>query len=142
MSHFAFGVLRARKNALRESAYSRCDVAWGGELQPTIVLEMLALSGKPEEGETAFSLFFSGDDTADELISPYRRDAASVLDEVLRMISWLEVERQSRRAELWLTEGYDDNFKEVRGSCIALQEYVVKLLAEASDLPSVRLILE
>jgi len=139
MSHFAFGVIEGARQPEREAIDPGSDVCWGISLQQKVVLEMLAAEGKPVPGETPFSLTGRGENHADSLISPYNVVHEQIVVRLCRIIAWLDEERAGGKAELWLTEGYDDTFKVTEGSVSELQKSVESLLSNAVEVPSLRL---
>jgi hypothetical protein len=115
------------------------DVCWGAALLQPVVLEMLEHHGLPTAQETPFSLTEAHGDNADGLVSPYRATRERILVRLNYILDWLEVERAGEGAELWLTEGYDDAFTELKGSKEKLYQAVQKALALSADAPSLRL---
>ncbi|HET9953379.1 MAG TPA: hypothetical protein VFQ61_02685, partial [Polyangiaceae bacterium] len=80
-----------------------------------------------------------GDDNADGLISPYQVERDAIVDNLNTVLAWLDRERTGRNAELWMTEGFDDSFRELRGSRQELFERAKEVLLQSVDVPSLRL---
>lgn len=138
MSHFVFGVVEGVRETTRQTLSESIQVTWGKSLQQAVVIEMLTYHGKPTLAETPFSLSLPGDDNADALVSPYQVGHERIIKNLRSMLTWLERERAGKGAELWVTEGYDDAFKEVDGSYQHLQHSVSTLLHETESVPSLR----
>ena len=139
MSHFVFGVVEGVRLPGRQKISDAVEVLWGQAFQQAVVVEMLEQCGKPTSEETSFSLGLAGEDNADSLVSPYQVDRDRTIENLIHALAWLDGERLGRGAELWITEGYDDTFQEIQGSCHELQERVRGLLLETLDVPSLRL---
>lgn len=139
MSHFLFGVVEGVRAFGRQSIGDNIDVCWGARLQQSVVIEMLELHGKPTSEETPFCLALAGEDNADGLVSPYQVGRDRIIEHLGNLLAWLDRERGGRDAELWVTEGYDDAFKELQGSPQELYKLVREVLLVTEDVPSLRL---
>lgn len=139
MSHFVFGVVDGVRLPARQKISDAVEVLWGPAFQQALVIEMLEQHGKPTSEETPFSLGLAGEDNADSLVSPYQVDRDRIIENLIHALAWLDRERLGKGAELWITEGYDDRFKEIQGSCHELQECVRSFLLATLDVPSLRL---
>lgn len=139
MSHFVFGVVVGERAYARQNVGPSFDVCWGPPLQQAVVMRMLEKHGKPAPNETPFSLSLAGEDHADGLVSPYQIDREPIVTNVAHLLTWLDRERAGEDAELWLTEGYDDAFRELQGTQPELNRQVRELLQTSDDVPSLRL---
>ena len=104
---------------------------------PPVVLRML----KEDPHVTPFLLTGAQDDNSDEIISPYVLAAERITENVRAAIGWIEKVRAGTRAELWMTEGYDDQFQVLLGSASDLVDAFVTAAGNLYSLPSLRLII-
>jgi hypothetical protein len=141
MSHFVFGIIEGSREPGRLSVESTFDVLWGVAPQQKVVLEMLASASKPAPTETPFSLTRTGEDNADGLISPYQVEREPLISNVCDMITWLDQKRAGKNAELWLTEGYDDAFRVIRGSAVDMKAAVRAMFENSVEIASIRIAL-
>jgi hypothetical protein len=142
MSHFVFGVVEGVRDSARQKIGEAMDVCWGARLQQPVVIEMLEQHGKPAATETPFCLTAAGGDNADGLVSPYHVDRNQIIERIGDMLAWLDRERTGRDAELWLTEGYDNAFRELQGTQQDIHRLIEQELMQTADVPSLRLILK
>lgn len=139
MSHFLFGVAQVARGQCQQDIGQGIQVSWGAAGHQQVVTEMLEEHGKPEPNETLFCVAFAGEDNADALVSPYQLEASRIVDRISYVLAWLDRERAGANAELWITEGYDDSFKECQGTYEQVVDSLRKVTLFAEQLPSLRL---
>lgn len=149
VSYFVFGTIELTDGCepstaevrIRELA-SRAGI-WillRAEVRQAVVLEMLASS--PHRGAAPFMLAAApGDDTSDDLVSPFSHGLDGTLDAMRAIAGWLTqiVERDvAACVRVWMTEGYDDRFADVSCTARAFEHQVTTRIRTAEDVPSLR----
>ena len=147
MSYLAFGVFPRLSSPIRESIGDvGIQVHWADSIPQPTVFEMLGEAGLPRRDQSAFLVTQPNEDTSDGLISPYNfpeRGIDGVLDGVRRILQWLSnALPEGGRAELWLTEGYDDRFEEIVGKPAEVEAEVLKRVQRDGNVPSLRIVIE
>lgn len=146
MSYLAFGVFPRLSSPTRELLENGLQVHWAGSIPQPIVFEMLGEAGLPRPNQSAFLVTQPNEDTSDGLISPYNFPEQGIdgaLDGIRRILTWLgSAVPEGGRAELWLTEGYDDRFDEIAGTPAEVDAEVLKRVRSDENVPSLRIVIE
>lgn len=147
MSYLAFGVFPRLASPIRELIEDvGVQIHWAASIPQPLVFEMLGKAGLPRPNQSVFLATLPNEDTSDGLISPYNfpeQGIDGVLDGVRRVLRWLSnAVPEGDRAELWLTEGYDDQFEEIVGTPTEVEAEVLKRVRRDENVPSLRAVVE
>jgi hypothetical protein len=154
MSYLCFGRIDFASRCSPEISWSLVKkgldeglfVALWPNIVQTPVLEMLEASGWRRGNTCAFLLTGSPvEDTSDSLISPFELATERILANFGRIERWLQRVEEAcrpRAIALFMTEGFDDHFREISASTDNIASTLGGLLREQDELPSVQLRIE
>ncbi len=156
MSYFAFGIIKYKKDYCKETLD---NFAWeifrrgidnslflflSPNIPQKIINEMLDKQYYENNSNLRFLVTASPiSDTTDALISPPyfgESDLSSVYKNIFLIDKWIkEILKYDDvvKVELFLTEGYDENFKKVRTSISEMDSDIEKEINEYGDIPSI-----
>jgi hypothetical protein len=137
MSYFMFGTVTVKwdwalEKAQQSGIYLRTDFA-------SIIHDMLRATGRGGQNIKPFLIVGSlEEDTSDSLVSPFCEPLETICSNLARIQQWaLQVMSQSDTdLKIYVTEGYDDHFRELAVPAQELQETLCTILRTESDWPS------
>ena len=155
MSYIAFGTIshielngeeleKLSWDILKKGIENRLYVMFEPNISQSIIKEMLNEQASLENNQ--FRFFISASplcDTTDSLISPShfgKNDFFSVFNNLILFNEWIKevlAYDEILKIRLFLTEGYDDNFKLVRTDVNGMHGVLKKIINEYNDIPSI-----